>query len=189
MISYLKGSILALFEKEVLIENGGIGYLVLVPARLLATLSPYASAEFFTFPHLDTRNNRFELFGFESKEELDFFKKLIEVPGVGPRMALGILSVSTALECTKAIEQEQADVFLRSPGVGRKTAQKIILELKGKLERGFSVREDELVRALSSLGYSRKESDILARQSDRGAPLAERLKHALKLIGKNGQRS
>jgi len=184
MISYLKGKVLALFDREVLVENQNIGYLVLVPARVLPALSPEANIELYLYPSLDSRNSKMELFGFLSKEELDFFKKLIDISGVGPRLALTILSVAAVDECVQAIEREQVDVFLRGPGVGRKTAQKIILELKGKLEHGIGTSgRDDLGRALLSLGYSKGEIQEIYGSVAAGLPLAERLKHALKLLG------
>lgn len=178
MISYIKGTIQEVFEKEVLVETGGVGYLVMVGSRILGSVKNGSEVELFIYPHIN-RDGDVEFFGVANKEELNLFKKMISVSGVGPRMAMSILSGSTVKEILEAIEKERVETFLKTSGVGKKTAQKIILDLKGQIQLGKQVTED-LYRALASLGYSKGEVEKLAQGLDPNLPLEERVRMALK---------
>lgn len=179
MISYIKGTILEVFEKEILVSAGDVGYLVMVGGRILATAKGGDGVELFIYPQIN-RDGDIMFFGVASKEELNFFKKLISVSGVGPKMAMNILSGSTVEELREAIESEKIETFLRTSGVGKKTAQKIILDLKGQIQFGKQTRVDDLSQALGSLGYSKDEIEKMTDGLDQSLSLEERVKFALK---------
>ncbi len=179
MISYIKGSVIEVFEKEMLVSAGNVGYLIMAGNRLLLSVKPGEEVELFVYPQI-TRDGDVLFFGLSSKEELNFFKKLISVSGVGPKMAMNILSGSTVEELRGAIEGEKIETFLRTSGVGKKTAQKIILDLKGQIQFGKQTKVDDLSQALGSLGYSKSEIEKMTDGLDQSLSLEERVKFALK---------
>lgn len=160
MIATLSGRVLEVNSDHLVVEVGGVGLLVYVPTALRANLRPGESV--FLFTHLVVREDLLSLYGFESKEGRDFFVLLLGVNGVGPRLALAIMSALTPDAIRRAVFHEQDEVFARVPGVGKKTAQKILLHLQDRipLEAGleplarFSDVDGEVLAALTSLGYS-----------------------------------
>ncbi len=181
MISYIKGRLLELYEDSVIVENGGIGYQIQVPVSALTEFSMGEEVQIYTY--LYVREDALSLYGFSSRDDLDIFKLLIGVNGIGPKGALGVLSVISPDDLRFAVLSEDAKSIARAPGVGLKTAQKVILELKDKLslEDAFerkSVHEavkgktsgasadnkGEAVQALTALGYSASEAMKAVRQ-------------------------
>jgi len=179
MISYIKGVILEVFEREILVSAGDVGYLVMVGGRILMNARVGDVVELFVYPQI-SRDGDIMLFGVGNKEELNFFKKLISVSGVGPKMAMNILSGSSVEELREAVEKEKVEIFLKHSGIGRKTAQKIILDLKGQIQFGRQRQPDSLTQALSSLGYSKGEIERMVDGVDPTKSLEERIKLALK---------
>ena len=175
MISYLKGELAEIKENYVVVEVGNIGYDVFLPTSAIYELPPAGSSiKLYTYLHV--REDAISLFGFLTKDDLEIFKLLITVNGIGPKGALGILSGISADELRFAVLAEDTKTLSKAPGIGKKTAAKLILELKDKftLETAFEQRlqnqsqtaelsgiagkKEETVQALTVLGYSASES-------------------------------
>lgn len=175
MINYLKGELSELKDNYIIVEVNNIGYEVSLPSSTIAQLPPIGSnIKIYTYLHV--REDAMSLYGFKSKDDLEMFKLLITVNGIGPKGALGILSAITADEIRFAVLAEDTATISKAPGVGKKTASKLILELKDKfkLETAFEQRlqnqgelvqtnsiagmKEEAVSALTVLGYTASES-------------------------------
>ncbi len=176
MYSYIKGQLAEVIdENHIVVENHGIGYDICVPATLLETL-PETGAEIKIYTYLHVKEDIFMLYGFLSPDDRKVFKLLIGVSGIGPKGALGILSVMSADTLRFAVLSEDAKAIAKAPGVGGKTAQRVIIELKDKLslEEAFELKTEhvaadagkdevkgkkkEAVEALVSLGYASSEA-------------------------------
>ena len=162
MIGSLRGLVTHLSHDHALIEVGGIGYRVLAGPSLLARLRSGREASVFT--HHLVREDQQALFAFATTEELGFFELLMTVSQVGPRLALAITAAHPVTKLQLAIIGDDVDVYTSVSGVGRKTAQRIILELKEKVHAagiaagGTSSTDSDVVAALESLGYSASEA-------------------------------
>jgi Holliday junction DNA helicase RuvA len=165
MISYIRGKILQKKPGEVIVEANGLGYSVLIPLTTYFKLGEAGSqVELLAYTHLT--ENSLSLFGFASQEEKDIFLKLITISGIGPKIALNILSGIEASELEEAVRNTNVTRLSMVPGIGQKTALRIIMELSDKLEKkekvlskkGSKERED-LVSALVNLGFRRKEAE------------------------------
>src|SRR5512140_2652111 len=157
MIASLEGEVILAGDDFLVVSVGGVGLRVFVPAALRDPTR--LGQRIFLHTHLVVREDALTLFGFETAPEQDFFTLLLGVNGVGPRTALAILSVLSVDAIRRAVLGEQADVFARVPGVGKKTAQKILLHLQGKVPGGLESLglagadvETELLEALTALG-------------------------------------
>jgi len=187
MIATLNGKVQEVNSDSLIIEVGGIGVQVFVPAGLTAGSHP--GEHLFLHTHLVVRQDALLLFGFDTREGREFFELLLTVNGVGPRLALAILSSLTPDAIRRAVFHEQAEIFARVPGVGKKTAQKILLQLQDKikpdigLERiGFGSELDtEVLEALTTLGYSVVEAQSAIQAIPKDAPqdIETRLRLAL----------
>lgn len=183
MISYIKGIIAAKNENSVVLDVGGIGYLVFMPSGDIARIGEVGdAAEVNTYFHI--RDEQPELYGFASREELDYFGKLISISGVGPKAAVSLLGSMSTADLAFAVLSEDVKAITRAPGIGTKMAQRIILELKGKIDTadavsnraearfspqngGVSLRRDtEAVNALIALGASPSEAQKTVMQID-----------------------
>jgi Holliday junction DNA helicase RuvA len=163
MIGSVRGPVTHVGLDHVLVELGGIGYRVVVSPANLARLRPGSEAHLFT--HHLVREDQQALFGFAKVEELAFFELLMTVSGVGPRLALAITAAHAVTKLQLAIVSDDVDVFTSVSGVGRKTAQRIILELKEKVHAagiaaggGGGAADSDVVAALESLGYTATEA-------------------------------
>lgn len=166
MIAYLKGSILKKTDKDLILDTGNIGYRLFTTKKLLSEVSENDELEFFIHSHI--REDTFDLYGFQSSEELNFFQKLISVNGIGPKVALEIMSTN-ANKIKSAIINEDLAFICQIPGIGKKTAQRLILELKEKIEvddlENLSREHghidvsahEEVIDALNKLGYNKGE--------------------------------
>ncbi len=160
MIATLSGRVLEINSDSLVVEVGGVGLQVYAPGGLRAQTR--VGESIFLYTHLVVREDLLNLYGFETREGRDFFTLLLGVNGVGPRLALAILSTLTPDAIRRAVFHEQDEVFARVPGVGKKTAQKILLHLQDRIpvEAGleplarFSDVDGEVLAALTSLGYS-----------------------------------
>jgi len=166
MISIVTGTVRAIHIDRLIVEVGGIGLSVLVNPATSKSVTLGSSVQLFT--SLVVREDSLTLFGFLSEQARGFFELVQTVSGVGPKVALSILSVLTPEDLARAIAQEDVAVIERVPGIGRKGAQRMILELKGKLSdlsasdtyRGhLPAWREQLTSALVSLGFSPKDSD------------------------------
>lgn len=192
-IARLRGLVDERGDDWVIVSVGGIGVLASVPSSTAASLSVGGSATLFT--HLHVREDALTLFGFSSREELVLFEQLISVSGAGPRVALGLLSALDHGQLAGAITGGRADVLRTVPGVGQKTAERIVLDLRDKVlppaagvdsasQPQFSgTRADaEVVSALMGLGYTQQEAVAAAErlpETESGAPLEDRVRMAL----------
>ncbi len=174
MYSYIKGTLEETGEDYIVIEAGGIGYQIYTTGQTFQYL-PGQGAELKVYTYLHVREDAMILFGFLTKDDLSVFKLLLGVSGIGPKGALAILSVMTTDDLRFAVLGDDAKAIARAPGVGAKTAQRLILELKDKLsledafEQKLAKNEDmvqnktggaknEAVQALVALGYSSSEA-------------------------------
>jgi Holliday junction DNA helicase RuvA len=175
---------------EVVLDVSGVGYRVLVPAGALEDLRPSASV--FLFTHLHVRDDAMVLFGFPTREERDTFEVLIGAPGVGPKLALAILSVHSPSSLRRALLDDDLDALTLVPGVGKRTAQRLFVDLHSRLEvpTMVSVADDgehpsartEVREALIGLGYGTDEvREVLARLPDEGA-VEDLLRDALRQL-------
>jgi holliday junction DNA helicase RuvA len=184
MIAYLKGTILEKTTNFLIVENNGIGYKIFVTPEIL---EKPLNSEVSLYTHLKSSDDGQTLFGLPDFPTLQFFELLITVSGVGPKVALGILSAAKVAVIEQAIANQDAEIFTRMSGVGKKTAERIILELKNKIGALLSVSPaggSEAYDALISLGYSAKEARETISKLDTGLPMEEQLKQALKQLSK-----
>lgn len=161
MIAYLRGKILRKTIKGIILDTGNVGYFVHLPAPLLTEIEQKEDREFFI--HSQIREDAFDLYGFVNPEDLDFFRNLISISGIGPKVAMEILSVPVG-KIKAAIFNEDLEFMKKIRGVGPKSAKRIILEMKGKIvseERDYKgilpeINEDA-VEALLRLGYQKSQ--------------------------------
>lgn len=171
MISYIRGTLEQRAENHIIIETGGIGYRIFVSPATLAKL-PQTGAEVKVYTYFSVKEDSMSLYGFASAEEQEMFHKLLTVSGVGPKGALGFLSAMKPTEIVMAILSDDVKMLSKAPGIGRKTAQRVILELKDKCrtEDAFAAEDEigevmvdsdakfEAIDAMTALGYSRSEA-------------------------------
>jgi len=187
MIATLRGEISQIEENALIIEVGGVGMRVFAPAPLRTRLKVGEVA--FLFTHLVVREDALTLYGFESQTDRDLFNILLGVDGVGPRVALSVLSTMTLDAVQRAVFADEAELLSRVPGVGKKTAQKIARHLKDKLRptdtlnqvAAMSDADSEVLAALTSLGYSVVEAQAAIQSIPKDAPkdVEERLRITL----------
>lgn len=193
MIGSLRGEIIDKAEGAFLIEVGGIGYQVLAPTTLLDVLDIGTKTQIFT--HLHVREQELTLFGFPDKEELELFRTLLKVQGIGPKVALAILSHIPVETLRQAVAREEAALLARVPGIGPKKAKQIVFQLKDKvgLEDIFvsatpiSDGDGEVIAALTTLGYSVVEAQAALQQLPKDAKnesVEEKVRLALSSLAK-----
>ena len=191
MISFLEGKIELKAEKFAIINVGGIGYKLFCGQETLKKI-PEKGGAVKLWTHQHVREDSLELYGFLQYAELEFFELLIQISGIGPKGALGILAIAPLDTLKKAIAAGDTSYLTRVSGIGRKTAEKIVLELKEKLAgRGVGVEAPELkdeadaLEALVSLGYTQRDArDALALVSKETKSVEKRVREALKHFGK-----
>jgi len=185
MIASISGQIINKNPDSLVIEAGGIGYLVYVTSNVLVSVNVNDPIKLAT--HMIVREDMQALYGFLTLEELRLFSMLVSVSGVGPKMALAILNSGKPNELKLAISQDDIAIFTTISGVGQKTAARLILELKNKIEPSLdgssSGDSAEIINALSSLGYNVYEIRQVIGQIPREGRLEEKIKNALKLLG------
>lgn len=199
MIAYLKGDVAGIYEGQIVIEVSGIGYNVFMPQSSIDTIKGIGS-QLKIYTYLSVREDAMWLYGFLTKDDLDFFKLLIQVSGIGPKGALGVLSVMSVDDLKFSILSSDSKTISKAPGIGAKTAQRIIIELKDKisLEETFEHKlsqtqendsdltgiRQEAVEALCALGYSSTDALRACRQVDIGEndDVEKVLKSALKYL-------
>ncbi|MDO8514427.1 MAG: Holliday junction branch migration protein RuvA [bacterium] len=188
MIGNLSGTVFAIRPGFAIISVGGVGYKVFVTREMLLTLKPKEEAAFWT--HLAVRENALDLYGFGGEEELRLFELLLTVSGIGPKSALAILDIASTETLRSAISGGNATYLTKVSGIGRKTAEKIVLELRDKVGAsadgsGASLHGDEeALEALRSLGYSQAEArDALRKVPQEIEGGSARLREALKIVG------
>ena len=173
MISYIKGELAHIGEDYIIVENGNIGYEIRVPATVLDEMS-YVGAQVKVYTYMYVREDVLALYGFLTRDDLSVFKQLITVSGIGPKGALGILSTIAADDLRFAVLAGDIRTISKAPGIGKKTAQKLIIELKDKMSledafeskisenhgenTGVSDSRNDAVLALTALSYGQAEA-------------------------------
>jgi len=187
MIATLRGEVSQIEENALIVEMGGVGLRVFVPATLRSSLNTGETA--FLYTHLIVREDALTLYGFESQADRELFNILLGVGGVGPKVALSVLSTMTLDAVQRAVFADEPEVLSRVPGVGKKTAQKMALHLKDKLKpmdalakvAAMSDKDSEVLAALTALGYSVVEAQaaIQSIPKDASDDVEDRLRLAL----------
>lgn len=192
MFHYIKGRVTMKFEGGIVLEAGGIGYELFVPDNSPAYLTPY-NDELLVYTNMTFREDDVSIYGFTERESLETFKRLMTVNGVGAKAALSLLSAMTLSDLKKAIIYEDAQTLTRAQGIGKKIAQRIVLELKDKIQAFTSDsasdkdslasnnEKDEAITGLMTLGYSRSEAAEAINQIELEKPSTEAyMKEALR---------
>ena len=189
MIGYLSGTVIAHTEKSLTLLVGGVGYKVFVTEDALRVHKEQESVALFTY--LAVRENALDLFGFESQEELSFFELLITISGIGPRSALAILSAVALPTLRQAITTGDSGYLTKVSGISKKTAEKIVLELKEKVglieeNSGRALKEEsDALLALMSLGYSERDiREVLKSITPSSNDTQAIIREALKQLGR-----
>jgi Holliday junction DNA helicase RuvA len=191
MIGKLSGTLSEKNPPQVLVDCQGVGYEVDVPMSTFYNL-PAVGEKVSLLTHFVVREDAQILYGFGSPEERTAFRQLIKISGVGPRMALGVLSGMSVSELAQAITLQEAGRLVKIPGIGKKTAERLLLELKGKMGAdlgptsvpvGDSTQND-ILQALVALGYSDKEAALSLISLPAGVGVSEGIKFALKALAR-----
>jgi Holliday junction DNA helicase RuvA len=191
MIGRLIGTLAEKAPPQVLIDVNGVGYEVDVPMSSFFNL-PGLGERVTLLTHFVVREDAQLLYGFLTHEERATFRQLIRISGIGPRTALSILSGLSVTELSQAVTQQQAGRLVKVPGIGKKTAERLLLELKGKLGPdmggpGAAVASDaqaDIVQALMALGYNEKEAAAALKALPADIGVADGIKQALKALSK-----
>ncbi len=202
MYEYIKGEFIGINKDYVIIENNGIGYKIFTSGNTIASM-PKVSEEVKLYLEQIVRQDFIGLYGFGTKDELKMFNLLLSINGVGAKAALSLLSISTVLNLKYAIIVGDEKHITRAPGIGKKTAQRIILELKDKLKKedmssissseemdmgmleviaGYEANIEEAMEALIALGYTDKEAKKVLEKVDKKDTIENIIKESLKLL-------
>ena len=191
MIGRISGTLLEKNPPQILVDCQGVGYEVDVPMSTFYNL-PHTGEKVVLFTHLVVREDAHLLFGFGTASERALFRQLIKITGIGARMALAILSGMTVADLAQAVTLQEAGRLVKIPGIGKKTAERLLLELKGKLGAdigvvGGAVHDDaqaDVLNALLALGYSDKEALLAIKNMPAGSSVSDGIKFALKALSK-----
>jgi Holliday junction DNA helicase RuvA len=198
MLAYLKGKLAQKTSDWAIVEVGGVGYRIFMPSGNLSTIGNIGAAVQ-VFTHLQVREDMLNLYGFLYEEELRFFEMLIQVSGIGPKGALAMLGAFPVSLLQRAIAEENIAMLAKAPGIGKKTAQRIVLELRekvGKIVLHLPYLEDRVgaintnfqdaLEAMESLGYSLPEANRVLTETlkklGEDAPVEELIKLSLKQL-------
>ncbi|MDO8304180.1 Holliday junction branch migration protein RuvA [Herminiimonas sp.] len=191
MIGRLSGILLEKNPPQLLVDCNGVGYEVNVPMSTFYNL-PGLGEKVVLLTHLTVREDAHILFGFGTAEERNVFRQLVKITGVGARTALSILSGMSVADLVQAITLQEAGRLTKIPGIGKKTAERLLLELKGKLgadlgAAGGAINSDatsDILNALLALGYSDKEAMLALKHVPAGTGVSDGIKLALKALSK-----
>ena len=189
MLYSIFGKLISKKENFIVLETSGLGLKVFIPASAFGRL-PATGENLKLFTYLYFRQDGFELYGFPGEKDLFLFEKLNSITGIGPKSAMGILSIAPIEQLTAAINEGKVDLLTRASGIGKKTADRIILELKGKLDTeskreiiGLMESDVELEETLISLGYNRSQAkNAISGIDPKYASFKDRIKEALKSL-------
>ncbi|MEA4812929.1 MAG: Holliday junction branch migration protein RuvA [Anaerolineaceae bacterium] len=187
MIASINGKIISISSDSLILDLHGVGFEVFVPKQLLTNVN--IGESLFLYTYMVVREDLLALYGFPTSEEKHFYLMFLGVEGIGPKLALSIISNLSLDSIRRAVVSEQAEVFSRVPGIGKKTAQKILIQLQGKVglaDDGSEIRaatpvDDQVLEALTGLGYSvvEAQSAIQALPKDTPDDVEEKLRIAL----------
>ena len=183
MIGFLSGQVKSSQLGKIILDINGVGYLVNIPSNL----NPTPSTKIDLHIHTHVKEDDISLYGFSQATQMELFRHLISVSGIGPKIALAVLSVGTPDQILSAIKASNVDFFTAISGIGKKGAQRLIIELKNKFDQqdldiGTFDQSGELVEALSSLGFKKTELSSIITKIDPSLPLEKQVKQALKLL-------
>jgi len=188
MIGKLTGTLAEKSPPQILLDVQGVGYEVDVPMSTFFNL-PALGERVSLLTHLSIREDAHVLFGFLTQEERAAFRQLIKISGVGPKMALGLLSGLSVAELAQAVSRQDGARLVKVPGIGKKTAERLLLELKGKLAPDLSLptviandAQADILQALIALGYSEKEAGSALKSLPPEVGVSEGIKLALKKL-------
>jgi holliday junction DNA helicase RuvA len=195
MIGRITGTLLEKNPPEILVETGGgVGYEIGVPMSTFYNL-PKTGEKISLFTHLVVREDAQLLYGFATAEERATFRQLLKVSGVGPKVALSVLSGMSVADLAQAVLMQESGRLTKVPGIGKKTAERLLLELKGKLKVDLHISagsggetapaSQDILNALLGLGYSDKEALLAIRQLPKDANVSDGIRAALKLLAKS----
>ena len=186
MIGSIKGKVIYIAEKYIIVETSGVGYKISVSPDMLSKIGK-KDADIFLFIHTHIREDILDLYGFQNREDLEFFEMLINVSGIGPKGALAILGVASIETLRKAIATGDTAYLTKISGIGKKTAEKIIIELRDKIgeeKSGTSLQgELDAMEALKSLGYSQNEAREALKKVSAELDTNKKIREALKILG------
>ncbi|MGQ0748972.1 MAG: Holliday junction branch migration protein RuvA [Betaproteobacteria bacterium] len=191
MIGRLSGRLLAKHPPQIVVDVQGVGYELDVPMSTLYQL-PASGGDVTLFTHLVVREDAHQLYGFATESERMAFRQLLKISGVGARTALSVLSGMSVADLQQAVNAQDTGRLTRIPGIGKKTAERLMLELRHKLElSGITMPADEaaesgsdIVNALLALGYNDREAAWALKQLPSGVSVTEGIRQALKLLSK-----
>ena len=192
MIGRIQGTLVSVHPPRLLVDCQGIGYEVDVPMSTLYQL-PQAGQKITLLTHFQVREDAQQLFGFATETEREAFRQLIKISGVGSRTALAVLSGMSVNELAQAIALQEAGRLTQVPGIGKKTAERLCLELKGKLAPDLGIAGDkpqaaeatsEVLQALLALGYSEKEALLALKQIPPETSVSDGIRMGLKYLSK-----
>ncbi|HYH41589.1 MAG TPA: Holliday junction branch migration protein RuvA [Burkholderiales bacterium] len=190
MIGRLAGTLIAKHPPQIMVDVSGVGYELDVPMSTLYQL-PATGAPVTLLTHLIVREDAHQLYGFATESERSLFRKLLKISGVGARIALAVLSGMSVTDLRDAVSRQETGRLTRIPGIGKKTAERLLLELKDKLDIAvIEVRAEsdgagsDVVDALLSLGYSDKEARFAVTKLDSGLSVTEGIRQALKALSR-----
>lgn len=190
MIGRIKGNVVFISDKFIIVDVSGVGYKIYVTNENISSIT--TNKEIILWIHTAVRENSLDLYGFINSEELSFFEMLLNVSGIGPKSALGILSIAPIDTLARAIATGDTNYLNKVSGIGRKTADKIVIELKDKLKSwkeesmGDLREEEDIIEALKALGYSQNEArDSIKKVSNDIKGENDRIKEALRILNSN----
>ena len=187
MIGSIKGKIILKKDKFVIVEQGGIGYKINISSDTQERVQK-TKEEILFWTHSHIKEDAQDLYGFLEYDELEFFELLISVSGIGPKGALTILSVAPIEILKRAIGTGDTSYLTKISGIGRKTAEKMVIELRDKVgkenENGSLNQDVDVLEALKSLGYSQNEAREALKKVSNETDLNNKIKEALKILGK-----
>ncbi len=193
MISYIEGTIQHIGDKSAIISAGGIGYAVTLAPKILASLTVnQEGVKVFLFSKLNMREGTYDMYGFTKTQDLDLFRILTSVSGLGPKTAMQILSTVEPRHLKEAVIGEDPDALRKISGLGLKTAQRLVIELQGKLDYidatgsdlGALDQEAQALEALTSLGYTQSQGKDALKQVKHPVDLSDRVRRALQILAK-----
>jgi Holliday junction DNA helicase RuvA len=191
MIGRIQGTLIANTPPRLIIDCHGVGYEVDVPMSTLYQM-PSLGQQVTLLTHFVVREDAQQLFGFATDSEREAFRALIKISGVGARTALSLLSGMSVEELSQAITLQESGRLTKVPGIGKKTAERLLLELKGKFGADIGLTDQapqidsqlEILQALTSLGYSDKEAQLALKQVSPGSSVSDGIRLALKALSK-----
>jgi Holliday junction DNA helicase RuvA len=191
MIGRIHGKLVEKHPPQIVVDVGGVGYEVDVPMSTFYNL-PATGADVALYTHLAVREDAHQLFGFATEAERHAFRQLLKISGVGARTALSVLSGLSVSDLRDAVVNQDSGRLTKVPGIGKKTAERLLLELRDKLDAVLAApaaakgdgKAGDVMNALLSLGYNDKEAAWAVRQLPEGLAVADGIKQALRLLSK-----